>query len=224
MKRVGCHACWLWLAIQLVGCENTLQTVDGPSDHPDARSSADNSAGQGAAMRADMEGLLASSAQVSRVETPSLVEDSPAAPSWPEDAKPPTCPSELPSASGEHGLWTIEECHAACGFVVSDPGDGSGACPRSASTLGGVQGFIEGGYCCHGPSVHCTLSEASSPCGEDLPQLLVCDGDPPAEFEVSCNRLAPPDVLPVDAVALCCPQSLARVRERWGSQIVLPRR
>ena len=112
----------LWLAIQLVACDNSRQP-GGTSDDPSGlRSQLDHGAGQGAGMGAHLEVGQAGQASAA---LPSRPEDAVADPPWPDGAQPPTCPSGRPRGDGEHGLWTFETCYAACGFVVTDPGDGS---------------------------------------------------------------------------------------------------
>jgi hypothetical protein len=50
--------------------------------------------------------------------------------------------------------FTVDECEAALGTAVADPGDGSllasGECPHGGSAIGTIDGFIEGGLCCVG--------------------------------------------------------------------------
>jgi hypothetical protein len=50
-------------------------------------------------------------------------------------------------------LYTLEECAAAGGVALSDPGDGSLVCPNDASALGAIvgAGWDEGGLCCSAP-------------------------------------------------------------------------
>lgn len=50
-------------------------------------------------------------------------------------------------------LYTIEECAAAGGVALSDPGDGSLVCPNDALALGSIDGsgWDEGGLCCPAP-------------------------------------------------------------------------
>jgi hypothetical protein len=47
-------------------------------------------------------------------------------------------------------LYTRDECAAAGGVALPDPGDGSLVCPSAATALGAIDGagWIEGGLCC----------------------------------------------------------------------------
>jgi hypothetical protein len=86
-------------------------------------------------------------------------------------------------------LYTLEECAAAGGVGLSDPGDGSLVCPNDAEALGSIEGagWDEGGLCCPAPK-HCgaragDTCQADEYCAYRAGQL--CGA---ADAEASCEK------------------------------------
>jgi hypothetical protein len=73
-------------------------------------------------------------------------------------------------------LYTLDECAAAGGVALADPGDGSLVCPNDAVALGAIDGagWDEGGLCCPG-ATDPTPKQCGARAGDTCTATEFCD-------------------------------------------------
>jgi hypothetical protein len=129
-------------------------------------------------------------------------------PNYTPIAKSDTCPARTrcfdysESLRCSSRLYTPEECAAAGGIGLVDPGDGSLVCPGDAKALGALDAnLIEGGLCCPAVAKYCGARAGDSCKADefcDYQEGQLCGQ---ADAQATCKRR--PSVCTTDVAPVC---------------------